>query len=181
MTQYPSIIVGLSTVEYYFLYFAAVATIMLAVLRLAVEIEQMRRPLTYLLDWVNWAEISLYLCSIIFVFVFATPCLCVYRWQWQFGVIAVFLGWIVLITFLQKWPLMGVYVLMFMHVIKSYLKVALLALLLITAFGLAFYLQFFEPDEMVSHSCFTILSAQHAYTFLRDRRRDKGSHKFNLQ
>ena len=158
MTQYPSIIVGLSTVEHNFLYFAAVATIMLAVLRLAVEIVQMRHPLKYLLDWVNWAEIPLYLCSIIFVFVFATPCLCVYRWQWQLGVIAIFLGWIVLIVFLQKWPLTGVYVLMFIHVMKSYLKVTLLALLLITAFGLAFYLQFFEPDETVSYYCFN-----HAY------------------
>ena len=75
-----------------------------------------------------------------------------YHWQWQIGVIAIFLGWIVLIVFLQKWPLTGVYVLMFIHIIQSSLKVALLALLLITAFGLAFYLQFFEPTEMVSHS-----------------------------
>ena len=145
--------IGLSTTDYYFLYFAAVTTIIMAALRLTVEILQMRHPVGYLLDWVNWLEIPLYLCSIIFVFVFATPCLCVYHWQWQFGVVAIFLGWIVLITFFQKWAVTGVYVLMFIHVIQSYLKVALLALLLITAFGLAFYLQFYEPSEMVSHSC----------------------------
>ena len=144
--------VGLSASEYNFLYFAAVTTIIMAVLRLTVEILQMRHPVGYLLDWVNWVEIPLYLCSIIFVFVFATPCLCVYHWQWQFGVIAIFLGWIVLITFFQKWPLTGVYVLMFVHIIWSYLKVAFLAVLLITAFGLAFYLQFSEPSENVSHS-----------------------------
>jgi len=77
--------VGLSIADYYFLYFAAVTTIIMAVLRLTVEILQMRHPVGYLLDWVNWLEIPLYLCSIIFVFVFATPCLCVYHWQWQFG------------------------------------------------------------------------------------------------
>ena len=146
-----TIYVGLSVHEYRFLYVGAVVTILTAFLRMALEIFQLcRHPLEYLLDWVNWLELPLYLFSIIFTFVFATPCLCVYSWQWQIGVVAVFLGWIGLITFLQKWPVTGVYVLMFVNILVSFLKIAFLALLLVIAFALAFYMLLFEPDEMVS-------------------------------
>ena len=107
-------------------------------------------PLEYLQDWVNWLEIPLYLFSIIFTFVFTTPCLCVHSWQWQIGVVAVFLGWVGLITFLQKWPVTGVYVLMFVNILGSFMKIAFLALLLVIAFALAFYMLLFEPDEIVS-------------------------------
>ena len=140
--------------EYRFLFVGAAFTIATALLRLAIEVVQLcRNPVEYLQDWVNWLEIPLYLCSIIFTFVFATPCLCVYNWQWQMGVVAVFLSWIGLVSFLQKWPVTGVYVLMFINIIQSFLKIAFLALLLVIAFALAFYMLFFEPDEMVSIVC----------------------------
>ena len=140
--------------EYRFLFAGAVFTIMTALLRLAIEVIQLcRHPVEYLQDWVNWLEILLYMCSIIFTFVFATPCLCVYNWQWQIGVISVFLGWIGLISFLQKWPVTGIYVLMFINIIQSFLKITFLALLLVIAFALAFYMLFFEPDEIVSIVC----------------------------
>jgi len=87
------------------------------------------------------------------VFVFATPCLCLYNWQWQVGVIAILLSWIGLVSFLQKWPVTGVYILMFINTIQSFLKIGFLAVLLVIAFGLAFYMLFFEPDEMVSVLC----------------------------
>ena len=77
-------------------------------------------------------------------------CLCVYSWQWQIGVVAVFLGWVGLITFLRKWPVTGVYVLMFVNILGSFLKIVFLALLLVISFGLAFYMLLFEPDEVVS-------------------------------
>ena len=142
--------------EYRFLFVGATFTITTALLRLAIEVIQLcRHPLEYLQDWVNWLEIPLYLCSIIFTFVFATPCLCVYNWQWQIGVVSVFLSWIGLISFVQKWPVTGVYVLMFIDIIQSFLKIAFLALLLVIAFALAFYMLFFEPDEMVSILCIT--------------------------
>ena len=100
-------------------------------------------------DWINWMEIPLYMCSIIFTVIFATPCLCVYDWQWQIGVVSIFLAWMVLITFLQKWPLTGIYVLMFLNILGSFLSIIFLALLLVIAFALVFYMLLFEPDEMV--------------------------------
>jgi len=150
---------GLSIHEYRFLYVGAAVTILTALLRLAAEMFQLwKHPLDYLLDWVNWLEIPLYLFSIIFTFVFATPCLCVHSWQWQIGVVAVFLGWVGLITFLQKWGVTGVYVLMFVNIITTFLKIAFLALLLVVAFALAFYMLLFEPDEMVIENNSTNLS-----------------------
>ena len=138
----------------------------MAVLRLTIEVFQFcKHPLEYLLDFVNWLEIPLYLFSILFTFVFATPCLCVYTWQWQIGVVAVFLGWIVLITFLRKWPVTGVYVLMFSNILRSFLKIAFLALLLVIAFALAFYMLLFEPDEMVSEINGANLTFQVSYVY----------------
>ena len=150
----------LTTDDYRFLFLCAIITIVTALFRLAIELTQLyRHPLEYLQDWVNWLEITLYLCSILFTFGFATPCLCVSNWQWQFGVVAIFLSWIGLISFLQKWHVTGVYILMFINIILSFLKIAFLALLLVIAFALAFYMLFFEPDEMVSILC-THLSIQ---------------------
>ena len=137
--------------EFRFLFISATFTIVTAILRLAIELIQLcRHPLEYLQDWVNWLEIPLYLSSMIFTFVFATPCLCLCNWQWQIGVVSVFLSWIGLISFLQKWPVTGVYILMFINIIQSFLKIAFLAFLLVIAFALAFYMLFFEPNEMVS-------------------------------
>ena len=68
-------------------------------------------------------------------FVLGPPCLCAYSWQWQNGVVSVFLAWMILIAFLQKWPVTGVYILMFLNIIVTFLKVVFLALLLIIAFG----------------------------------------------
>ena len=137
--------------EFRFLFIGATFTIVTAILRLAIELIQLcRHPLEYLQDWVNWLEIPLYLSSMIFTFVFATPCLCLCNWQWQIGVVSVFLSWIGLISFLQKWPVTGVYILMFINIIQSFLKIAFLAFLLVIAFALAFYMLFFEPNEMVS-------------------------------
>ena len=132
---------------------SAASTILLAVIRLFVEFIQLtiiHGPQEYLCDFVNYMEITLYISSIIFASAFRTPCLHIYHWQWQFGVLAVFLGWLVLITFLQKWPSTGIYVIAFLTTMKSFLKVAFLAVLLVITFALPFYMQFFEPGKTVS-------------------------------
>ena len=118
--------------------------------RLALEIYQMiSQQLQYFQDWVNWMEWCLLICSIIFVSVFRNECLCVNPWQWQIGIVAVFLGWIELIFFLSKLPLVGLYVVMFLEILKTIIKLIIFSCLLLIAFGLAFYMAFFEPDIMV--------------------------------
>jgi hypothetical protein len=99
---------GLSTTRRVFLIFAASYVIIVAVVRLLLEMFQfVTLRLSFLLDWVNWAEVILFSCSIIFVFVYGTDCLCPTEWQWQIGSIAVFLSWIDLIIIFRKIPLTG--------------------------------------------------------------------------
>ena len=136
--------------------FASTVAFLLAVIKLVLELFKLRR-LDYLRNWMKWVETPLYFISIIFV---AVGPQFDHR-IWQLGVLAIFLGWIVLIGYLQEWPFTGVYVLMLIHIIKSFLKVAFLALLLVVAFALTFYMQFFQLKEMVSQPSFELL-----YTFL---------------
>ena len=105
--------------------------------------------LHYVADWINWMEIALYILSITFVLVFRADCLCPLTWQWQIGVVAVFLGWINLIVFISKFPLTGIYVLMFVKILYTFLKVLILSILLVVAFGLTFYLAFTQPEILV--------------------------------
>ena len=109
----------------------------------------------YLMDLTNFLELLLYSSTLIFVSVFDTQCLCPTNWQWQFGILAVFLGWINLLLFFQKFPGIGIYIIMFLKICTTFLRTVVLLLLLLTAFGLAFYMAFDEPEyevsERVSH------------------------------
>ena len=109
----------------------------------------MRVKMSYFISLVNWLEITLYVFSFIFVWVFHDECLCPYRWQWQLGIVAVFFAWINLMIFFSKFPLTGVYVLMFTKICRTFLKILVLSLLLVIAFALTFFLIFHEPSVMV--------------------------------
>ena len=136
---------------------ASTIAFILAVIKLEVELLKLRY-LDYLRNWMKWVETPLYVFSMIFVAIGPH----FDHWIWQLGVLTIFLGWIVLIGYLQQWPFTGVYILMLVHIIKSFLKVAFLALLLVVAFALTFYMQFFQLKEMVSQPSFELL-----YTFFR--------------
>ena len=91
-----------------FLKVAAAIIIAMALFRLGMEGFQLYYSwLDYLRNWVNWIELLLYLCSIIFSFVFLNGCVCPKPWQWQIGSVAVFLSWIVLIMNCRKLPIIG--------------------------------------------------------------------------
>ena len=141
---------GISSVRLIFVYICSGIVIFMALIRLILEVIQLILQFPrYFLDWINWVEVVLVITSIIFVWVFHVDCLCPLEWQWQIGVVAVFLGWIVLIAFVSKFPLTGIYVLMFVNVLYTFLKVLLLSILLVVAFGLSFYLAFTQPDIVV--------------------------------
>ena len=106
--------------------------------------------LNYFTSPTNLMEIPLYTLSLIFVSVIHRECLCPSRVQWQLGTIAVFLAWIDLLLFMNKWPNLGIYIGMLWKIIKNFLKVSIIVLFLIISFGLAFYMAFYEPDLPVS-------------------------------
>ena len=119
----------------------------MTVFRFGIEVLQMVQfKQWYLLEWTNWIELVVFAFTIMFIFVFATPCLCPQNWQWQLGILAVFLAWINLVLFIQKFPVIGIYIVMFLKICKTFLWTVVLSLLLIVSFGLAFYMAFYEPQ-----------------------------------
>ena len=142
---------GISSSRYTAISTLAVFTILMTLYRFGIEVLQMVQfRLKYLMDWTNWLELVLYSSTVLFVSVFGAPCLCPQNWQWQFGILAVFLAWINLVLFIQKFPLIGIYIVMFLKIVYTFLWTVVLSLLLLTAFGLAFYMAFYEPVYKVS-------------------------------
>ena len=108
VSYYAIPLLGLSSSKRTFLLFTASFVIFMAVVRLFFELFQLITfKIYYFLDLVNWIEVTLFICSIIFVSVHNTDCLCPTRWQWQIGCIAIFLSWINLVIFSQKIPQTG--------------------------------------------------------------------------
>ena len=127
--------------------------ILLALLRLTHELffQLGTGRLHYFLDWVNWMEMVLYSCSIIFTAMPNWICPCVFSWQWQVGVVAVFLAWCDFIVFTAKFAKIGIYVVIFIEICKTFLKLILLTTLLIVTFGIIFYMIFSDPNVQVSN------------------------------
>ena len=81
-------------------------------------------------------------------------CFCIHRWQWQVGTVAVFLSWISFIIYISDLPSIGLNLQILWTIIYRFLTVALIAILLLLAFGFAFYMAFYEPQLPVSFYTF---------------------------
>ena len=136
-----------------FLRFAAGIVLLFSILRLSIEATQLIYDhLVYLTDWENWIEVILFICSILFASgAYVQCCVCVENWQWQLGALSIFLAWLDLVLFMKKLPLFGVYVVMYIQIIYTFLRFAFLALLFIVAFGLSFYMLFVQYSLPVSY------------------------------
>ena len=55
------------------------------------------------------------------------------------GAVAIFLAWIVLVLFVRKFPMFGIYIVMFEDIIMTFLRFSIILVLFVIAFGLAFY------------------------------------------
>ena len=134
-----------------FTFTAAIFVVLLALTRLIIEVFQMyHHDVHYFTDPVNWMELFMAMFAIIFVWVFNTDCLCTYYWQWQIGTIAVLLAWFDFIIFVQKLPTVGIYVAMLRNILWSFIKTLPLAVMLVIAFALGFFMLFSEPGNLVS-------------------------------
>jgi len=60
----------------------------------------------------------------------------------EIGAFAVFLSWIVLLLFIQKLPKLGIFVVMFTDVLKTFLEFFIVLLLFTLGFALAFHILF---------------------------------------
>jgi transient receptor potential cation channel subfamily A protein 1 len=61
------------------------------------------------------------------------------EWQWSLGAAAIFLAWIELVLFLQKFPALGIYVVMFKDILNTFIQFFIVFVLFIIAFALGFY------------------------------------------
>ncbi|XP_022241901.1 transient receptor potential cation channel subfamily A member 1 homolog isoform X2 [Limulus polyphemus] len=75
-------------------------------------------------------------------------------WQWQLGALSVFLAWIVLVMFIRKFPVLGIYVNMFTDILRTFSKFFIVFFLFIVAFAFGFYtlLQNQDPFENIGES-----------------------------
>ena len=90
----------------------------------------------------------LYIATIVFVSDLQLKCLP--SWQWQLGALCIFLSWINFILFLIQLPFVGIYVVMFQEIIKTFLPMAPIAILLVLAFGQPFFMLLSVVDAEVS-------------------------------
>ena len=130
-----------------FLSAASAIIITFSLIRIAIEVFQMYyRHFRYFVEFENWMELYLYSSSIAFVgFGLTADCQCPEPWEWEFGAVTLLIAWLNLVLFLKKFPLTGVYVLMFIHILRTILKMLLLPILFVISFGLTFYMLFFRP------------------------------------
>jgi hypothetical protein len=99
----------------------------------------------------DWIDMPSYVLVITFAVIFPYDCPCLPVWQWQIGIIGLFLSWITLLKFANKFPIMSKYVLMFWRIIKTFVKVALIIGIPLTlAFSWPFYLALHDPEVSVS-------------------------------
>ena len=131
----------------YFLFAAAVIIITISLIRIFIEMIQIYYlRLAYIFELDNWMEFCLFVSSIIFVsYGLQSGCQCPAFWQWQFGAFTILLAWLGLVLFLKKFPLTGVYVLMFVDILNTFMKMILLSALFVVSFGLTFYMIFYRP------------------------------------
>ncbi|CAH1773894.1 unnamed protein product [Owenia fusiformis] len=92
----------------------------------------------YFIDVTNYIEWILYTTSAVFV----VPSLLGFstHWQWECGAIAIFLAWFNFLLFLQRFDFFGIYVVMFLEILKTLLQVLIVFSILIIAFAMAFYI-----------------------------------------
>ena len=104
----------------------------------------------YIYQLQNYVEFFVYILSITFVFMFFNDCGCPKEWQWQIGLLAMLMAWTNVIFFAFKFPAIGIFVLIFYKIVKTFLKVALFSLVLILGFSFILLMMFNNPDSQVT-------------------------------
>ena len=144
MEVFPSHIVGqaggyqiLLAATTFLLYFLSFLGFLVEVLQL------IERRWKYFKDVDNYFQLTLFSSTIIFIYGFDKEYWCSTPWQWQIGAFAVFLSWLNFIFVLKYMP----YVIagpinMFLGICVTFLRLIYLPFVLISAFGVPFYMIF---------------------------------------
>ena len=110
------------------------------------QIFQQRK--SYFKQWTNLLEWALYLSTMIFILPYVSKSLSVFgqypNISWQIGTVAIFLGYMDLILFVQTLEHVGIYVTMFLQVTMTILKAFSLFAMFALAFSVVFFILFKE-------------------------------------
>lgn len=136
--------------------------IFLASLREIAQIYQQRYQ--YLLEPTNLVTWLLYISVLIMVSPtwmngYSTPIL------FSAASVAVFLAWLNLLLYLQRFDQVGIYVVMFLEILQTLIKVLFIFSILIIAFGLAFFILLSEIQKQNHYSSFTTVPMSLFRTF----------------
>ena len=82
-------------------------------------------------------------------------CISIFQcWQWQMMSANVTLAWLNLLGDIRQLPYLGIYVIMFFDILKTFLRFSVVFLVFVVAFGLGFHLLLIDqaPFETVARS-----------------------------
>ena len=121
------------------------------VIAVCVQLRSIRHYLTTIHIQFNWLDVPCYVSAIIFSTVFFNDCLRPLTWQWQVGIIALFMTWLTFFRYINMFPNVGIYVLMFKKITATFGKVSIsLGIPLVFAFAWPFYMALHNPEVLVS-------------------------------
>ncbi|XP_016959263.2 transient receptor potential cation channel subfamily A member 1 isoform X1 [Drosophila biarmipes] len=121
--------------------FCAVVIVVYIVLNSMRELIQIyQQKLHYILETVNLISWVLYISALVMVTPAFQPDGAINTIHYSAASIAVFLSWFRLLLFLQRFDQVGIYVVMFLEILQTLIKVLMVFSILIIAFGLAFYI-----------------------------------------
>lgn len=127
--------------------------VVLSSLRELVQIYQQRYH--YMMEPINFVSWLLYIAAIIMV----SPVLMKghkYDSLFSAAALTVFLSWFNLLLLLQRFDQVGIYVVMFLEILQTLIKVLMVFSILIVAFGLAFFILLSNvPQPQPNHLSFT--------------------------
>ena len=137
----------LSTRKTEFLFAATIILLLFSVLNLIVEgLQALSRRLDYLKEWDNYMQLTIPALTITFVISNKLhDCFCPSGPQWQLGSLVIFLAWFNFILLMRSVPFTAIPINMLFGITRSFLKVIVLPVLLITSFGIPLFLLLHQP------------------------------------
>ncbi|XP_053675930.1 transient receptor potential cation channel subfamily A member 1 [Anopheles nili] len=119
----------------------------------------------YLLEPNNFISWILYTSALIMIWPMFSSGMCL-SINYSAASITVFLSWFNLLLFLQRFDQIGIYVVMFLEILQTLIKVLIVFSILIIAFGLAFYILLSKVSEpQVNHLSFSSIPMSLVRTF----------------
>uniref|UniRef100_A0A8R1DMC4 ANK_REP_REGION domain-containing protein n=1 Tax=Caenorhabditis japonica TaxID=281687 RepID=A0A8R1DMC4_CAEJA len=115
----------------------------LAICQIGIEFFQLyQRKLAYLTNWENWIDCFIYSTALLTVYDFSecsSSSGVRQNWQWLLAALCIFFGWINLLFMIRKMPRFGIFVVMFVDIVKTFFRFFPVFVLFIIAFSSSFY------------------------------------------